>query len=73
MSETLQQLQDQLAALDKALMDPTSLVSAGDMTVRRDTTNLAKAREILLAKIDLASGVTTRTRMSFTRIGMRRF
>ena len=73
MSETLQQLQDQLAALDKALLDPTSLVSAGDMTIRRDTGNLAKAREILLSKIDAASGLSPLTRMSFTRIGMRRF
>lgn len=73
MPRTLEQIQADLDAVRRRMVTGVSLVSAGDMTTRFDGTNDPKTLAALEAELAGALGTPPTTRMTFTRIGMRRY
>jgi hypothetical protein len=73
MPRTVEQIEADLAVVRARMASGVSLVSVGDMTTRFDSTNDPKTLANLEAELAGARGAPLSTRMSFTRIGMRRF
>ncbi|WP_424138174.1 hypothetical protein [Roseomonas chloroacetimidivorans] len=74
MARSVEEIEADLAAVRKRMVGGVSLVSVGDMTTRFDGSNDAKTLENLQAELDaVRRGAPVTTRMSFTRINMRRF